>query len=389
MISNYTVSDFYKTFENSLKLLAGAGGMARIITNVGILDYEVDPVQMDKYFHTNFQENQMVVTTFSVAKDNPYLILDAIKYLISKGVCGLVIKNIFKLPIQETVIRYANSKNFPIFLVDSQELYVEAMMLEIYRQLFFINVLNESNKYANILLNSDPSPDEVQEYAFKINPSFSEMYRSIFVRRDEFAESDLPDKYYDTYLKSELNVPENAFLPYANGFFLILSDRFIDIEKYTKNILKNNKDVNCGISGRHSSLKELNTCLKESVYAASLPKDFSHVIYYSKIGSLQVIIPFAKRPEMQSFKSRVLDPILDYDIENNGSLMKTITAYINLNCDLPKTADVLAQHKNTIRYRLDKITALTGLDYKSFSDLEQLSLAIKINNVDVTKSNLL
>lgn len=381
MIGNYTVSDFYNTFENSLKLVAGAGGMARVITNVGILDYEVDPVQMDKYFHTNFQENQMVVTTFSVAKDNPYLVLDAIKYLISKGVSGLVIKNIFKIPIQESVMRYANSKNFPIFYVDSQNLYVEAMMLEIYRQLFFINVLNESNKYANILLNSDLSPDEVLEYAHKINPSFLEIYRSIFVQQDDFAESDLLlDKFYDTYLKSELNMPENAFLPYGNGFFLILSDRCRDIEKYTKNILKINKDANCGVSSRHSSLKELNTCLKESVYAASLPEDFSHVIYYSKIGSLQIILPFAEKTEMQRFKSRVLDPILDYDIENNGSLMKTITAYINLNCDLPKTAEVLAQHKNTVRYRLDKITSLTGLDYKSFSDLEQLSLAIKINN---------
>ena len=57
MISNYTVSDFYKTFEKQLKLVAGSGGMARVISNVGILDYEVDPVQKDKYFHTNFHEN--------------------------------------------------------------------------------------------------------------------------------------------------------------------------------------------------------------------------------------------------------------------------------------------------------------------------------------------
>ena len=146
MISNYTVSDFYKTFEKQLKLVAGSGGMARVISNVGILDYEVDPVQKDKYFHTNFHENQMVITTFSVARDNPYLILDAIKYLISKGVSGLVIKNIYRLPVHESVIRYANSKNFPIFYVDSSELYVETMMLEIYQQLFFINVLNESFK---------------------------------------------------------------------------------------------------------------------------------------------------------------------------------------------------------------------------------------------------
>lgn len=378
MISNYTVSDFYKTFEKQLKLVAGSGGMARVISNVGILDYEVDPVQKDKYFHTNFHENQMVITTFSVARDNPYLILDAIKYLISKGVSGLVIKNIYRLPVHESVIRYANSKNFPIFYVDSSELYVETMMLEIYQQLFFINVLNESFKYANLLLSSDLSSDEVLHYARKINPSFPEQYRSIFVRRDDFSENDPTEKYYAAYLKSPLNVPENSFLPYENGFFLILSDGFGDIEKYTKNILKMNKDVNFGISNRHSSLAELDVCLRESTYAASLPESFSHVIYYSRIGALQIILPFAQSVEMQHFKSGILDPVLDFDIENKGNLMETITAYINMNCDLVKTAEALSQHKNTIRYRLNKITSLTGLDYKSFSDLEQLSLAIKI-----------
>lgn len=378
MISNYAVSDFYKTFEPSLKLVAGSGGMSRIIADAGILDYEIDPVQMDKYFHTNFHENQMVVTTFAVAKDNPYLVLDAIKYLISKGVSGLVIKNVYNLPIHESVLRYANSKNFPIFYVDSPELYVEKMVLEIYRQLFFIDALTESNRYANILMDNSLSSDEVLSYARKINPSSSDRYRAVFIKQEDFPDNSYLEQFYVSFLKSELNVPENSFVPYKNGFFLILSDSFTDIEKYAKNILKINKDVNIGISSRHSSLKELNVCLKESIYAASLPDSSGHVIHYSKIGSLQVILPFAERTEMQRYRSRILDPIKDFDIENNGNLMTTITSYINLNCDLSKTAEVLSQHRNTIRYRLDKITSLTGLDYKSFSDLEQLSLAIKI-----------
>ena len=41
---NYTVSDFYKTFENGLKLIAGAGGMSRTVTSAGILDYEMESV---------------------------------------------------------------------------------------------------------------------------------------------------------------------------------------------------------------------------------------------------------------------------------------------------------------------------------------------------------
>ena len=88
MYSNYTVSDFYKTFESGLTLVAGSGGMSRTISEAGFLDYEIDPTLKDKYYHTNFQKNQLTVTTFLVAKDNPHLILDAIKYLVAKGTSG-------------------------------------------------------------------------------------------------------------------------------------------------------------------------------------------------------------------------------------------------------------------------------------------------------------
>lgn len=38
-----------------------------------------------------------------------------------------------------------------------------------------------------------------------------------------------------------------------------------------------------------------------------------------------------------------------------------------------------AQHENTIRYRLEKIATLTGLDFKIQPQMEELSLAIRID----------
>ena len=382
MINRYTVSDFYRTFESSLKLAAGAGGMSRTITDAGILDYEIDPVMKDKYFHKNFQDGQFIVTTFSVARDNPYLILDAVKYLIAKGASGLVIKNVFRLPIHESVIRYANSKNFPIFYVETQDAYVERMIYEVYRNLFFLNTLKEAERAGDQLLSGELSEDEVAAAARQINPSAAEQYYSICVRRDEFAESGSVEEAYDIFRKSEFDSPENTFLPHGDGFFLVLSDKCQDVAKIMQDIiLRNDEDAISGISDRHSSLKEFDICLKESMYAASLSKEPGSVTSYLEIGVNQLILPFADRPEMQRYRARVLDPVLDFDIENNSSLMKTLSTYLDANCDLNRAAEILSQHRNTIRYRLDKITALTGLDYRSFSDMEQLSLAEKIERV--------
>jgi sugar diacid utilization regulator len=42
-------------------------------------------------------------------------------------------------------------------------------------------------------------------------------------------------------------------------------------------------------------------------------------------------------------------------------------------------AKMTLQHENTVRYRLEKIAILTGLDFKSPAQMEELALAIKID----------
>ena len=51
---DFTISDFYRKHEDGMTLIAGAGGMARTITEAGTLDYEMDPTLKEKFFHTNF-----------------------------------------------------------------------------------------------------------------------------------------------------------------------------------------------------------------------------------------------------------------------------------------------------------------------------------------------
>lgn len=386
MYSNYTVSDFYKTFESGLTLVAGSGGMSRLISAAGFLDYEIDPAMKDKYYHTNFQKNQLTVTTFSVAKDNPYLILDAIKYLVAKGTSGLVVKNVFKLPIHESVLRYADSMNFPIFYVNSQDIYVELLIFEVYKRLFILNTFRDSQRCVAAILSGNLNSDEVIKYAKELNPSITDRYYSIYVKMDEYNVPNSIDALYKSFISSELNIPQNCFVPYNSGAFIIC-DRDSNLPpEESINILTNNKEAfNFGISNSHSTLRDFDVCLRESLYAASLHKSHGNIVSYGSLGSLQLILPFTDTVEMQKFKSRVLTPILDYDIENNSNLLQTLTAYIESNCNIDTASAMLSQHKNTIRYRLDKIAVISGFDYKSFSDLEQLSLAIKIHNYSKSK----
>lgn len=105
MLMLYTISDFSREYEGSVRLIAGSDGVSRAVSGVGILDYELMPGLKNKYQRVNFSPDEIVLSTFLYAKDDPYLITEAVKYLVAKGTSGLIIKNVLHIPIPDQAIR--------------------------------------------------------------------------------------------------------------------------------------------------------------------------------------------------------------------------------------------------------------------------------------------
>ena len=53
----------------------------------------------------------------------------------------------------------------------------------------------------------------------------------------------------------------------------------------------------------------------------------------------------------------------------SDALIETLIAYINCGLDITKTCDLLFIHKNTLYYRMQKLSELTGFDTKNIKDL--------------------
>jgi carbohydrate diacid regulator len=69
--------------------------------------------------------------------------------------------------------------------------------------------------------------------------------------------------------------------------------------------------------------------------------------------------------------SRLVAPL-----EGNADLLNTLDAFFAANTSPSATASRLAIHRNTLGYRLDRISHLTGLDPRRFDDAVQLRLAL-------------
>jgi ribose 5-phosphate isomerase RpiB len=74
----------------------------------------------------------------------------------------------------------------------------------------------------------------------------------------------------------------------------------------------------------------------------------------------------------------VLQPVERYDAVRGALLVDTVLTYCGQGYSFARTAEVMRAHPNTIRYRLDKVRELTGLDHRVAEDLVVLTLCARL-----------
>jgi sugar diacid utilization regulator len=81
--------------------------------------------------------------------------------------------------------------------------------------------------------------------------------------------------------------------------------------------------------------------------------------------------------ELEAFYGETLEPVVLYDSRYGTELVHTLTTFLENDASTVKTATGLFAHRHTIRYRLDRVGELTGLDVDKSEDRERLTLGIK------------
>ena len=391
---NYTISDFYNTYKENLRLLCGKGGFSRRVGSVGILDYEFLPEVSGKYRHYNFDEGQLVVSTLMYARNNPNLLADAIKDLINAGTSGLVIKDIFRIHIPDTILRYAEAKNFPVFVLETDKIYVEDIIFDVKTAIIRQSSAGNVERVLDAITNSLSNEQEVFSNAKLINPSFETQHKVYYIFQGDRMSRDSFAGRLRRYIGSPLDIPEATLAPLGRGILYITTWEHRAFLKDTAIVeaIKEELDLadaSVGISGTHYYLGELGYSIREAMYAALISDEWGDdFVNFDDLGLLRMVFPLAGDRTMQDFSSGILSPIRDFDIENNGKLMETLSAWAGYGMSFPEAAKDLHQHENTLRYRMDKIAQITGLDFKKASNAQQLNMAYLIDYCSELKKKL-
>ncbi len=80
-------------------------------------------------------------------------------------------------------------------------------------------------------------------------------------------------------------------------------------------------------------------------------------------------------------------PLKEYDEYYNSDIVNTVEVYLENNGDFKKTAQILHQHENTVRYRILKAKKLLDLKNDHLKFIEQISLALKMDKIINIDSN--
>ncbi|WP_051298260.1 PucR family transcriptional regulator [Arthrobacter castelli] len=84
---------------------------------------------------------------------------------------------------------------------------------------------------------------------------------------------------------------------------------------------------------------------------------------------------------LNDLAAEALDPLSSFDLKHDAELMRTLESYLQLDGSVAGVASAMGLHRNTVRYRLSQITALTGYDPAVTADRVHLWLAIAVSRL--------
>ena len=114
-----------------------------------------------------------------------------------------------------------------------------------------------------------------------------------------------------------------------------------------------------GIGDLQKSFTEASRC----VILSEKMNMSGRVFWYEEMGIYNLFSELADKKVMQEFIDNTLGVIIEYDMNNNSKLLETLKAYLWNNNSLIHASEQLYTHRNTVKYRVQRISQLTGRDF--------------------------
>lgn len=142
--------------------------------------------------------------------------------------------------------------------------------------------------------------------------------------------------------------------------------------------------VSVGVGQCSPELLSVPNAFKEAQHALKIGRHTNGaggVTFFSELGIYRMLLQFAGSQDPSEFYCDALQRLVEYNQQTDKELVKTIAAFLECNGNLTETSAKLYIHRNTLKYRLERIKDITNIDLDDAENRLMLHLGLKMNQV--------
>lgn len=267
--------------------------------------------------------------------------------------------------VQEIASYNSNfSHNEILLLTRGKELGLD---LNISRVVLVIDLF-QFNSFISDVLKNNLLKDSPEMYIQSIKLQIEEKIREVFYRNQDFSVSLESDKYIVFCVVSK-----------TDGEVEIYEEVYAKCIQFLESIKEIGIEASVGIGRVGSDLKSLHNAYYTAWEALRIGKKLNKTpkIYYINHYIIEELFSYVHQEFSENYINHTLKELKQ--LSNFDEMFQTIIVWCETNFSVVKAAKQLNIHRNTLLYRLEKLSELTGKDLKDFKSAVSLYLAIKLD----------
>lgn len=139
--------------------------------------------------------------------------------------------------------------------------------------------------------------------------------------------------------------------------------------------------IGVGLADPVRSPESLRGALEQARHTAALAKPRPGCVDVAEpdhLVSHRMLLAAVPADVSRAFRTRVLDPLIEYDARHRSDLLPTLRRFLECDGSWRQCATSLHLHVNTVRYRMRRVEQLTGRDLRNPLDRMDLALAVSL-----------
>lgn len=163
---------------------------------------------------------------------------------------------------------------------------------------------------------------------------------------------------------------------------VLLADREADWEALRQSIIRGLGDVSVrlAVGEQCSTVSDFPRSFRQSRLGLQLMRSAEwsdQAVRFDDLGVYRLLAGTEDLGEVERFIQRWIGPLLEYDARRNAELVRTLMHYLQHGGNYVATAGSLIVHRNTLKYRLQRIRQISGLDLSDPEVFFNLQLATR------------